>query len=67
MLINNTNPGFTVASSAPRKNLFVAMPPKETHAGIVMSIIPHAIVARERNLPIGKRWSRYPEGNWKSK
>jgi hypothetical protein len=55
MLINNTNPGFTVASSAPRKNLFVVMPPKETHAGVVMSIMPHAIVAKERNLPIGKR------------
>jgi hypothetical protein len=64
ILIISTNPGLTVASSAPRKNLFVAMPPNETHAGVVMSITPHTIVAMERNLPIGRRWSRYPEGNW---
>ena len=67
MLISNTNPGLTVASRTPRKNLFVAIPPKETHAGVVMSMTPHAMVARERNLPVGKRWSRYPDGNWKSR
>ena len=67
MLIINTNPGLTVASNAPNKNRFVAIPAKEVHAGVVIRMTPQAIVAIERNLPIGRRWSAYPEGNWKKR
>jgi hypothetical protein len=45
MDMRRTNPGFTVASSAPRRNLFAAIPAKEVHAGVVIKMIPHAIVA----------------------
>jgi hypothetical protein len=56
--MRRTKPGFTVASRAPRKKRLVAMPPKEVQAGVTMSIMPQAIVARERNFPIGRRWRR---------
>jgi len=62
--IIRTKPGLTVASMAPSKKRFVAMPPKFVHAGVVMRIMPHPMVARERNLAIGKRWRKYPAGNW---
>ena len=58
MDIRSTKPGLTVASKAPRRKRFVAMPPKETHAGVVMRMMPQDIVARERNLPMGRRWRR---------
>jgi hypothetical protein len=58
MDIRRTKPGLTVASREPRRNRFVASPAKEVHAGVVMRIIPQAIVARERKRPMGRRWRR---------
>jgi hypothetical protein len=79
MDIRRTKPGFTVASTAPliivslhiwevgryshSRNRFVAMPAKLVHAGVVMRIIPHPIVAKLKNFPIGNLCNRYPEGN----
>jgi hypothetical protein len=67
MDIIKTKPGLTVASTAPRRKRFAAIPPKLVHAGVVMRIIPQMIVAMERNLPILSRWRKYPEGNWKKR
>jgi hypothetical protein len=58
MDMRRTKPGLTVASRAPRRKRFVAMPPKETQEGVVMRMTPQAMVARERNLPMGRRWRR---------
>lgn len=58
MDIMRTKPGLTVASMAPSRKRFVAMPPKEMHAGVVMRIMPQPMVARERNFPMGKRWRK---------
>jgi hypothetical protein len=43
--IMRTKLGLTVASAAPRRKRFAAMPPKLMHAGVVMRIIPQMIVA----------------------
>ena len=43
---------------------FVAIPAKDVHAGVVINTIPHAIVARLRNFPIGSLCKKYPAGNW---
>lgn len=58
MDIRRTKPGFTVASTAPSRKRLVAIPPKETHAGVVMRITPQEMVVRERNFPIGRRWRK---------
>jgi hypothetical protein len=54
--IMRTNPGLTVASTAPRKKRFVAIPANEVHAGVVRRIAPQAMVAYDKNLPMGRRW-----------
>lgn len=50
-----TNPGLTVASTAPSRKRFAEIPAKLVHAGVVMRIIPQMMVAIERNLPILSR------------
>jgi len=47
----STNPGFTVASSVPSRNLLTAIPAKLWQAGVVIKIIPHA---RTRLVEFGK-------------
>jgi len=56
--MRRTKPGFTVASTAPRRKRLVPMPANEVQAGVVMRMIPQAMVARERNFPMGRRWRR---------
>jgi hypothetical protein len=58
-----TNAGFTVASVSPRKNLLVAMPANEVHAGVVMRMTPQIIVVIDTVFPIGNFCSRNAEGN----
>ena len=56
--MRRTKPGLMLASSAPSRNRFVAIPAKDVHAGVVMRIIPHAMVVRERTLPMRRRWRK---------
>jgi len=61
--IRRTKPGLMEASNAPRRKRFVAIPAKDVHAGVVMRMIPQAMVVSERTLPMRRRWRKYPAGN----
>ena len=43
MLMSMTKPGLMDASAIPRKNRFVASPPKELHPAVVITIIPWTV------------------------
>ena len=51
----STSPGFTVASSAPGRNLLTAIPAELWQAGVVIKIIPHA---KARLIEFGNMVSR---------
>ena len=61
--ISSTKPGLIADSRAPRKKRLVAMPAKDLHAGVVMRTQPHATTVAERRRPVGRCWSRKPNGN----
>ncbi len=58
MLMMKTKLGLTTASIKPSMKRLVAMPAKERHAGVVMTIAPQMMVVIDVNRPMGRIWSR---------